>query len=132
MQEGQRKRQKRETFEPDDFTRRLASKYDVTGIGLNIGSERDFQERVGGDGPRVEGSLRVVGLVTGSTADVAGIGQGDEIVEVDGSSVLNRSPFEVSSLIQESPVAVPKGSEPPPAAISFIRSSDGKKISVEG
>ncbi|XRA95885.1 carboxyl-terminal-processing protease [Pycnococcus provasolii] len=118
-------------FEPDDFTRRLASKYDVTGIGLNIGSERDFQERVGGDGPRVEGSLRVVGLVTGSTADVAGIGQGDEIVEVDGSSVLNRSPFEVSSLIQESPAAVPKGSEPPPAAISFIRSSDGKKISVE-
>ena len=118
-------------FEPDDFTRRLASKYDVTGIGLNIGSERDFQERVGGDGPRVEGSLRVVGLVTGSTADVAGIGQGDEIVEVDGSSVLNRSPFEVSSLIQESPVAVPKGSDPPPAAISFIRSSDGKKISVE-
>ena len=119
-------------FEPEDFTRRLASKYDVTGVGLNIGSERDYQERVGGAGPRVDGSLRVVGLVSGSAGDVAGIGQGDEIVAVDGASVLGRSPFEVSSLIQEGrPGEARKGEEPPPAAISFVRASDGKEVRVE-
>ncbi|CAI5530509.1 unnamed protein product [Closterium sp. Naga37s-1] len=66
------------------------AKYDVTGIGLNIGEDVE-------DG-RVK--LKVVGIVLGSPAQLAGVRQGDELVSVDGTSVQGMSAFDVSSLIQ--------------------------------
>lgn len=73
---------------PQQFA--LLAKYDVTGIGLNIGDD-------------VEGGavkIKVVGLVLGSPAQIAGVRQGDELLSVDGTPVTGLSPFDVSSLIQ--------------------------------
>ncbi|GJP33740.1 hypothetical protein CLOM_g18259 [Closterium sp. NIES-68] len=66
------------------------AKYDVTGIGLNIGEDVE-------DG-RVK--LKVAGIVLGSPSQLAGVRQGDELVSVDGTSVQGMSAFDVSSLIQ--------------------------------
>ncbi|KAG6547057.1 hypothetical protein Mapa_011307 [Marchantia paleacea] len=73
---------------PDQFLQ--LSKYDVTGVGLNIGE--------------IEGnattSLRVLGIVLGSPAQMMGVRQGDELVAVNGTTVRGMSAFEAASLIQ--------------------------------
>ncbi|KAL3678777.1 hypothetical protein R1sor_021733 [Riccia sorocarpa] len=73
---------------PDQFLQ--LSKYDVTGIGLNIG---EFEE----NGTT---SLRVLGIVLGSPAQSMGVRQGDELVAVNETSVRGMSAFEAASLIQ--------------------------------
>lgn len=67
------------------------SKYDITGIGLSLG-ENGKEES--------DSSLRVVGIVLGSPAQLAGVKQGDELLSVDGIDVHGKSAFEASSLIQ--------------------------------
>jgi len=74
---------------PDQFSQ--LAKYDVTGIGLNIGEVANGQ---GGT------TLKVLGLVLGSPAQSAGVRQGDELLSVDGSSVTGKTAFEAASLIQ--------------------------------
>lgn len=67
------------------------SKYDMTGIGLSLGE-------VGAED--TDSSLRVVGIVLGSPAQLAGVKQGDELLSVNGVDVHGKSAFEASSLIQ--------------------------------
>ncbi|XP_024376786.1 carboxyl-terminal-processing peptidase 1, chloroplastic isoform X2 [Physcomitrium patens] len=67
------------------------SKYDVTGIGLNIGESTTTTG---------EPNLKVLGIVLGSPAQLVGIRQGDEILEVAGNSVIGKTAFEAASLIQ--------------------------------
>ncbi|KAJ7549831.1 hypothetical protein O6H91_07G071200 [Diphasiastrum complanatum] len=74
---------------PGEFTK--MSKYDITGIGINIGESRDEN----GDN-----HLKVLGIVLGSPAQLAGIREGDELLSVEGNSVVGKTAFEASSLIQ--------------------------------
>lgn len=82
----------------DPFTRFLTpeqflqlSKYDVTGIGLNIGESAPAAG---------EPNLKVIGIILGSPAQLAGVRQGDELLEVAGNSVTGKTAFEAASLIQ--------------------------------
>lgn len=63
----------------------------MTGIGLSLGE-------VGAED--TDSSLRVVGIVLGSPAQLAGVKQGDELLSVNGVDVHGKSAFEASSLIQ--------------------------------
>lgn len=74
---------------PDEFSR--MSKYDITGIGINLREVSDGGGNV---------KLKVLGLVLDSAADIAGVKQGDEILAVNGMDVSGKSSFEVSSLLQ--------------------------------
>ncbi|XP_023640063.1 carboxyl-terminal-processing peptidase 1, chloroplastic isoform X3 [Capsella rubella] len=74
---------------PDEFSR--MSKYDITGIGINLREVSDSDGNV---------KLKVLGLVLDSPADIAGVKQGDEIIAVNGMDVSGKSSFEVSSLLQ--------------------------------
>ncbi|MCO5557155.1 hypothetical protein L7F22_010714 [Adiantum nelumboides] len=67
------------------------SKYDMTGIGISIG-EAGAEDN--------EAALHVVGVVLGSSGQLAGVKQGDEILSVNGVDVRGKSAFEASSLIQ--------------------------------
>ena len=76
-------------------------KYDVSGVGLNLGSPDDYVKKArkvlppGRD--KVKG-VYVVGLISRSEADVRGIEQGDEIMEVQGNKVADgEAAFQVSS-----------------------------------
>ncbi|RID45187.1 hypothetical protein BRARA_I01932 [Brassica rapa] len=74
---------------PDEFSR--MSKYDITGIGINLREVSD-----GGGNAK----LKVLGIVLDGPADIAGVKQGDEILAVNGVDVSGKSSFEVSSLLQ--------------------------------
>ncbi|GAQ88361.1 C-terminal processing peptidase [Klebsormidium nitens] len=80
---------------PDQF--QALSKFDVSGIGLNMGEVDDDAGVT---------SLRVLGVVHDSTAHAAGIRQGDELLSVGGVFVKGKSAFEATSLIQ-GPVGQP-------------------------
>ena len=78
----------------DQFTRFVTptqfaalTKYDITGVGLNIGE---------GDKP---GELVVLGLILEGEASRAGVEQGDRLVTVDGEPVDGMSPFDASTLM---------------------------------
>ena len=48
----------------------------------------------------VQPGLYVLGLINQSPASRAGIAQGDQLLEVDGVSITNESPFQAATLIQ--------------------------------
>lgn len=84
---------------PSEFS--AMSKYDISGVGLNLGTKSDLAEKTGlapefqdGDG------AWVIGLIRDSPADDAGIRQGDLILEIAGRPLDEKSPFEVASLFQ--------------------------------
>ncbi|CAM0881989.1 unnamed protein product [Alopecurus aequalis] len=74
---------------PSDFSK--MSKYDMTGIGLNL---REI--------PDDNGSLRlmVLGLILDGPAHSAGVRQGDELLSVNDIDVRGKSAFDVSSMLQ--------------------------------
>lgn len=86
---------------PGEFAK--MAKYDVTGVGLNLGSGEDFTRKTGlalpGDRAEELGGVWVVGMIKGSPADAGGISQGDQLLEVDGQPVEGQSPFQVAALI---------------------------------
>lgn len=84
---------------PSEFS--AMSKYDISGVGLNLGTKTDLKEKTGlvpafedGDG------AWVIGLIRDSPADSAGIRQGDLILQIGGRGLDEKSPFEVASLFQ--------------------------------
>jgi C-terminal processing protease CtpA/Prc len=95
---------------PEEFSAMV--KYDVSGVGLNLGTLNELKTKTGlepaahtvttsaaSDNTEGQG-VWVVGLIRGSAADKAGMQQGDEIISADGTSVLDKSPFAVASLLQ--------------------------------
>ena len=91
---------------PDEF--RAMARYDVTGVGLNLGTGDEYERRVGhplppassASSPNPAAGVWVIGLVRGSPADAAGVGQGDRVVGVSGVRVADTaSPFAVSTAI---------------------------------
>lgn len=67
------------------------SKYDMTGIGLNLREISDDN-----------GSLKliVLGLILDGPAHSAGVRQGDELLSVNDIDVKGKSAFDVSSMLQ--------------------------------
>lgn len=80
-------------------------KYDVSGMGLNLGTGEDLvqkSELTLPDGrAQEESGIFVVGLVRGLAGDQAGLHQGDEIFELEGQSLHGKSPFQVASMLQQ-------------------------------
>eukprot|EP00884_Botryococcus_braunii_P007006 jgi/Botrbrau1/16306/Bobra.0066s0074.1 len=89
-------------------------KYDITTVGLNLGTAEEFSRKTGFPLPRgresAQGGVWVLGLIRSSPADRAGLQQGDELLEIDGQAVGDRSPFQVASQIQ--------GASPSPSSAS--------------
>ena len=96
---------------PQEFQGML--KYDVSGVGLNLGTLEELRAKTGLGPPlsgddsgssstsgSSNGGVWVVGLVRGAAADTAGLRQGDELLEADGAALAAHSPFEVASLLQ--------------------------------
>lgn len=84
---------------PNEFS--AMSKYDISGVGLNLGTKTDLKDKTGlapafedGDG------AWVIGLIRESPADAAGVRQGDLILKIGGRGMEALSPFEVASLFQ--------------------------------
>nr|XP_029121248.1 carboxyl-terminal-processing peptidase 1, chloroplastic isoform X6 [Elaeis guineensis] len=67
------------------------SKYDVTGIGINLREVPDDNGAV---------KLKVLGIILDGPAHSAGVRQGDELLSVNGVNVRGRSAFDVSSMLQ--------------------------------
>ncbi|CAM8893711.1 unnamed protein product [Rhodiola kirilowii] len=74
---------------PEEFSR--MSRYDITGIGINI---REVPDNNGGE------KLKVLGVILDGPAHIAGVRQGDEVLAVNGVDVRGKSAFEVSSMLQ--------------------------------
>eukprot|EP00210_Caulerpa_lentillifera_P006671 g6374.t1 len=96
-------------------------KYDMTGVGLNVGSGTDFiqrtQKKPPGIGKNNPEGIWVLGLIKGSVSDLAGVSIGDQILEVDGTSVNGSSPFQTAMMI--------KGSSNQPKVVLKIRKKEG-------
>jgi hypothetical protein len=62
--------------------------------GLPLPADRSMGSAAAGEG------VWVLGLIRGSAADAAGLGQGDQLLELDGSALAGQSPFAVASALQ--------------------------------
>ncbi|KAL4423011.1 hypothetical protein ABPG77_005491 [Micractinium sp. CCAP 211/92] len=91
---------------PSEFASML--KYDVSGVGLNLGTAEEYANKTGQQLPEGRGAgseaggegVWVVGLIKGLAADAAGLQQGDQLLELDGQRLQGQSPFAVASLLQ--------------------------------
>lgn len=118
----------------DPFSRFISPKefesmldYDVTGVGLNLGTAEEFKRKVGPDFPpgreNAEDGIWILGIIQGSAADVAGLQQGDELLELDSSSLSALSPYQVSAALAGD---ASEGAPPPPPEIRLaVRDSQG-------
>lgn len=114
---------------PSEFS--SMSKYDISGVGLNLGTKQDLEEKTGlrPDFSETDGAW-VVGLIRDSAADSAGIRQGDLILSIEGESLEKKSPFEVASLFQ-APESNFKGIENEWFGISKVSSETPPPLQVQ-
>ncbi|KAG2502153.1 hypothetical protein HYH03_000640 [Edaphochlamys debaryana] len=81
-------------------------KYDVSGVGLNLGTANEYVVKTGNDlpnnprDPSAGEGVYVVGVSKGSPADRAGVRQGDELVAIQGRSLgTEMTPFRAAGII---------------------------------
>ena len=116
---------------PEEF--RAMARYDVTGVGLNLGTGDDFSRRVGATAPRAPASspaapdagVWVVGLVRGSPAAAAGVAQGDRVDAVDSAPVSARAaPVDVAQAIAAA--GTPSGDRERELTLSVVKPGGGR------
>ncbi|GLI70194.1 hypothetical protein VaNZ11_015003 [Volvox africanus] len=101
-------------------------KYDVSGVGLNLGTASEYVVKTGNPLPELRGErgpgggIFVVGVSKGSIADIAGVRQGDELLEIQGQSLDDSTPFRAAGLISGSAEAT---SSSPSSSLSSSSSS---------
>ncbi|KIY99823.1 hypothetical protein MNEG_8140 [Monoraphidium neglectum] len=107
---------------PSEFA--AMKKYDVTGVGLNLGTAEEYVKKTGRELPgnrgAYEGDVWVVGISKGSAADLAGLEQGDQLVAVGGRGLGGASPFQAAAMISEPPDA-----DDAPPALAASSGADG-------
>lgn len=123
---------------PGEFSKMV--KYDVTGVGLNLGTGDDFTRKTGLSLPKgrenVSGGVWVLGLIKGAAADQGGISQGDQLLTVDGQPVDEQSPFQVATLISgsdqgEGPSTNSSILDPGSAPVTIsVRKPDGRELTT--
>lgn len=110
------------------------AKYDVSGVGLNLGTADELERKTTlaiPDGRAPEGGgIWVVGLIRGLPAAAAGIEQGDQLLELEGLGLAERTPFEVASLLAGQDGALPgvfgwENAAPPPPLTLKVRKLSG-------
>ena len=98
---------------PDEFER--LSKYDVSGVGLNLGTREEYEQRVGSARDVIAGPTTtnnnavaagydpfvVLGVVIHSPAEEAGIRQGDRILSIDGEAPAGLTPMQAAQRIKD-------------------------------
>ncbi|WIA44148.1 hypothetical protein OEZ86_010486 [Tetradesmus obliquus] len=106
-------------------------KYDVTGVGLNLGTAEEYTKKTGRALPQSaaaadpNGGVWVVGLSKGSEADRAGMEQGDQLLRVADLDLSGTSPFQAATLI-----AGPDDSSTSSAVNLTVRKADGRRLDL--
>lgn len=116
---------------PQEFSAMV--KYDVSGVGLNLGTLDDLEAKTGLS-PRIDSvaelnsDVWVVGIIRGSAAEQGGMRQGDRVLQIGGFPLERRSPFEVASLFANGGEA---RSTDKATSISFSSSQNRSETFVE-
>eukprot|EP00472_Partenskyella_glossopodia_P013148 CAMPEP_0197526736 /NCGR_PEP_ID=MMETSP1318-20131121/19128_1 /TAXON_ID=552666 /ORGANISM="Partenskyella glossopodia, Strain RCC365" /LENGTH=405 /DNA_ID=CAMNT_0043081051 /DNA_START=276 /DNA_END=1493 /DNA_ORIENTATION=- len=81
------------------------TKYDISGVGINLVTKEQFRRKVGSISEKLDEDSQdkdvfVLAVLKDSAASQAGLELGDQIIAVDGASVRSMPPFEVLSRIQ--------------------------------
>ena len=119
---------------PDEFER--LSKYDVSGVGLNLGTREEYEQRVGSARDVIAGPTTttnnavaagydpfvVLGVVIHSPAEEAGIRQGDRILSIDGEAPAGLTPMQAAQRIKDARSAETR--------LRVMRASDGSVAEV--
>jgi len=109
---------------PQEFD--TMKQYDMTGVGLNLGTAEEFHRKVGKPFPPgredAKDGVWVIGIIQGSEAEREGLRQGDEVVALDGQPVSSLSPYQVSLAVAGEAEA---GAAPPPHVQVRVRDSQG-------
>lgn len=112
---------------PEEFE--SMRKYDVTGVGLHLGTAEEFVRKTGlrlpeGHDESEEG-IWVVGMILGSPAQTAGVEQGDQVLQIDSIQVDGQSPFQAASSISGGDAE--EGTTPEPIVHLQVRKRDGSE-----
>ncbi|GLC77777.1 hypothetical protein PLESTB_000957100 [Pleodorina starrii] len=110
-------------------------KYDVSGVGLNLGTATEYVVKTGNElpaprDPAAGEGIFVVGVSKGSAADAAGVRQGDELLEIQGLSLADSTPFRAAGLLSgaaEDTLSSSSSSSSSSASASPSSSSSGDK-----
>ncbi|KAF5826678.1 ClpP/crotonase-like domain-containing protein [Dunaliella salina] len=109
-------------------------KYDVTGVGLNLGTAEEYvlktNRALPEDRPTGPTGIFVVGLSKNSPADKVGVEQGDQLLEVDGTSLHDKTPFQVASTIAGADPSTSSSAQPNPYVQLKVRKLDGSVTDV--
>ena len=127
---------------PKEFNK--LAKYDVSGIGINLGTREEYVTRVDSGGtPAFSGDAEssapgdsvlpsgesfdqfyVLGVVKDSPSEVAGIHQGDRLISIGEERPKGITPLQAAQMIKE------RRETQKMVRLTFQRSSDGKVVDV--
>ncbi|GAB5369640.1 hypothetical protein AAMO2058_001422400 [Amorphochlora amoebiformis] len=119
-------------LEPEEIV--ALTKYDVSGIGINLVTKEEFKRKVGPvsdslDEDSLDGDVFILAVLKESPAAALGLHLGDQIVSVDGQNVRGAPPFDVLQRIQGKSAS--DESVPNTVTISFKRAQNGEEQTIE-
>jgi C-terminal peptidase prc len=113
---------------PKEFDR--LAKYDISGIGINLGTRDEYVTRVDKNLPmeidKEDGMFLVLGVIKDSPSELAGIRQGDLLVAIEGARPSGITPLQAAQRIQQAQKKSDKGA----VSLTFRRAADGEVADV--